>query len=347
MIRNTDPKSKRNYQLSYKKLVSVLGENRVVLDEPLSRYSSFKLGGPCDLMYKAKTADELAEAVSLAIDYQIPLFILGGGTNLLIADSGFRGLVVKNETARIRLLGIKGGTKNQNRKLQTKIHTVYLEAESGVGVNRLVRYTLDQGISGLEPFLGQPGTIGGALWINAHNMKMGRFFGDSVYSVTLIDNKGKLKKVPQKYFGFSYDQSVLQKTKEVVVSAVFQLTIGDKDSLWKTAQKVMEYRRDTQPHGVYSSGCTFRNISQSDAIRLVTPNYTQSVGFLLDSLGLKGKRKGGAMFSPQHANFIIHTGSATASDVLELINLAKNKIWEKYAVKLEEEIILVGEFNHG
>lgn len=338
----------------YKKLVSALGENRVIPNEPLSRYSSFKLGGPADLMYKAKTADELVEAVRLAIDHEVPLFILGGGTNLLIADSGFAGLVVKNETAGLRLLGIKGGTTNQNqvrlgqnRKLQTKIHTVYLEADSGVGVNRLVRYTLDQGISGLEPFLGQPGSIGGALWINAHNMKMGRFFGNSVSAVILIDNNGKLKKVPQKYFGFSYDQSELQKTGETVVSAVFELTMGDRDSLWKTAQMVMEYRKDTQPHGVYSSGCTFRNISKSDALRLATPNYTQSVGFLLDSLGLKGKRIGGAMFSPNHANFIIHTGSAKASDVLELINLAKNKVWEKYAVKLKEEIVLVGEFNHG
>lgn len=316
----------------YQKVINLLGR-KVAVNEPLSKYSSFRLGGAADLFLKAKTVDELAKAITIAKINKIPVFIMSGGTNLLISDEGFRGLVIKNETDRIRLVGIKGNNK---------IRSVFLEADSGVGVNRLVRYTLEQGLSGLEPFLGQPGSIGGAMWINAHNMRMGKYFGDSVYSATILDERGEMKKVSRSYFNFGYDESILQKTHETVISVVFKLTSRDSESLWKEASSAQEYRSNTQPKGVFSSGCTFRNISQSDAIRLSTPEYTPSAGYILDSLGLKGKAIGGAMFSTEHANFIIHKGQARASDVLELIKLAKKLALTKYNLELKEEIVLVG-----
>ena len=307
----------KNNKRKYEKLISRLGLNRVLIDEPLANYSSFRLGGPADLMYKASTHIELERSIQAAYSLGIPIFIMGGGTNLLISDQGFKGLVIKNETSRIQLIGVRGGNLLKNKDKITENSKIYLEVDAGIGVNRLVRYTLDQGFSGLEPFLGQPGSIGGAMWINAHNMSMGKYIGNTVYSAKIIELTGKIKKIPKSYFHFSYDFSILQNTSEIVLSVIFELSRGVKEKLWQEAQSVLEYRSQTQPHGVYSSGCTFRNISKSDAIRLATPKYTTSAGYLLESAGLKGKSIGGAMYSSHHTNFIIHKGEAKASDVSE------------------------------
>ncbi len=320
----------------FKQLVSILGEARVSLDEPLSKYSSMRIGGPADVIFRAKTVADLILAINSARSLSIPFFLLGGGTNLLISDSGFRGIVVKNDTGTIKLLGMKG------RK--GSVPTVFLEAESGVTINRLVRFALDQGFSGLEYFLGQPGTIGGAVYINAHNMNKGLYFGDNIIEAKILGKDGKVKVVNSEYFRFGYDQSIIQKTQEIVLSVVLQLKRGNKDDLWKEATATLHYRQNTQPSGIFSSGCTFRNIKKSDAVRLATPNFTTSAGFLLESAGLKGVKIGEAGFSAHHANFIIHRGSAKAADVLELIHTAKKKVKAKYGIDLKEEIITVGDF---
>lgn len=320
----------------YTKLIQKLGESRVLVNENLAKYSSFKIGGPADLFFRAKNKSDLISAIKTARDLGIDYFVIGGGTNLLIGDGGFRGLVIKNDTSDIKLLGMKG-KKNSIQK-------VYITVDSGVSINRLVRFTLDQALVGLEYFLGQPGTVGGAVYINAHNMKWGQFFGELIREAQILTKEGKTVTVPATYFRFGYDKSILQKTHEIVLSVVLELTRGNKEKLWQDAQESLEYRQKTQPTGVFTSGCTFRNISKSEAVRLVTPNYTTSTGFLLDSLGLKGARVGTTMFSPHHANFIIHRGGAKAADVLELILLAKRKAKERYNLDLVEEIVLIGEF---
>lgn len=329
---------------NYEKLMKKLGGQKVFLSEPLWKYSSFRIGGPADMFYRAKTEGELVMAVLACRALDIPVFVMGGGTNLLISDRGFRGLVIKNDTAGIKLLGIKGKKTAGNDSEEGPVQTVYLSAESGVPVNRLVRFSLDQGFGGLEYFLGQPGTVGGAVYINAHNMGKGVFFGDKLVEAKILKSDGKIATVPASYFNFGYDQSLIQTSKETVLSVVIKLIRGDRDRLWHKAQEVLEYRHKTQPTGVYSAGCTFRNIKKSEAMRLATPNYTTSAGYLLDTLGLKGKKEGEAMFSDHHANFIVHRGKANAADVLKLINLAKDKVKEKFNINLHEEIILVGEF---
>lgn len=320
---------------NYQKLTRLLGETRVLVNEPLSKYSSFRIGGPADLFFRAKTSTDLIVAVSGASSLAIPFFIVGGCTNLLISDKGFSGLVIKNDTSQIKFVGAQGNKK---------VHTVYLQVESGVGINRLVRFCLDQGYSGIQAFMGQPGTVGGAVWINAHNMNKGQFFGEKIVSAKLIDYRGKEKEVSNKYFHFAYDYSIVQKTKEIVISTVLALQVGDKKTLWEEATKVLKYRQQTQPQGKYSSGCTFRNIEKSDAVRLATPEFTCSAGYLLESVGLKGYKVGSVQFSEAHANFIVHQGEGTASDVLKLILLAKEKVRQTFGVDLKEEIVLVGEF---
>lgn len=327
----------------YQQLMQELLESRIKMDEPLWKYSTFRLGGSADVFYQANTSNELISAIATAKKLKIPFFIFGGGTNILVGDRGFRGLVIRNNTNSIKLIGLRGGKMKRSSKT-ADIYSAFLEVDSGVAINRLVRYTVDQGFSGLQFFLGQPGSVGGAVYINAHNMRVGMYFGDCIESVKLLDAEGEVKSVPKNYFRFGYDYSIIQKTHEIVIRVILKMARGDKTLLWKEAQESLSYRQKSQPLGIMSAGCIFRNISTSDAVRIATPEYTCSAGYLIEQAGLKGKQVGGAKFSDNHANFIINTGSAKSADVLKLIALAKQKVKEKYQVDLQEEVILVGDF---
>lgn len=330
------------FKSQYSDFIKNLRSDRLLIDIQMSQFTSFRLGGPVDLFFRASTSADLINAVTQAVRFHIPFFIIGGGTNLLVTDGGFRGLVIKNETNQIRPIAFKGGKSRSNKNL-AKVSQVLYEAEGGVLVNRLVRFALDQGLQGLEYFLGQPGTVGGAVWINAHNMYENKFIGDSIIAGKIFSVKKGIRTVDRNYFKFGYDSSILQTSKDVVLSITFEFTVGDKYHLWQIGNEVLRYRRETQPGGVYSAGCTFRNISKSDAIRLATPQFTCSAGYIIESLGLKGKREGKVQFSPHHANFIIHQGEGKANDVLKLITLAKTKAKQKYALDLKPEIVILGE----
>lgn len=327
---------------SYKEFISRIGERRVLIAESLAKYSSFRIGGPSDMFYRAQTGKEMILAVRLANELEIPFFVIGGGTNLLISDSGFRGLIIKNDTNNIKIIGIKGSSRVLEKNNKKITRQIYIESDSGVPVNRLVRFTLDQSIAGLEIFLGQPGTVGGAVYINAHNINCGNYISDHLTGAKILDHSGREEDVDKEYFHFGYDQSILQKNKKVVLSVIFKLESGNKEALWEKAHRTLLYRQKTQPYGVFTSGCTFRNIALSDAMRLSTPKYTCSAGYLIDAVGLKGKIAGAAKFSENHANFIINTKDAKASDVLKLINQAKEKVKDKFGIDLTEEIVMVG-----
>jgi len=308
-------------------------------DEPLSTYTTFKIGGPADFFYVARQAGELAHAVSAGRRLGIPVFVLGGGSNILVGDRGIRGLVVKNAAMHIGIKGIKSVRRNDT---QTRI--VYVEADSGVPVNKLVRFTVDEGLAGLHMHLGLPGTVGGALYMNSKWTKPDGYVGDAVYQVRIVTPQGEDILVPQSYFRFAYDYSRLQNTGDTVISVVFALITDSKDRLWAIANESIAYRRETQPQGVFSAGCTFKNLNKAEAIRAATPDHTTSAGYLVDHAGLKGEAEGDAVISPVHANFIINRGHATASDVVKLIEKARKNVREKFGVELTEEIQRVGEF---
>lgn len=319
-------------------LSRVLGD-RLLRDWPLARYTTFKVGGPADLFFEARTTDELIQAVQTARINHIPLFILGGGTNILIGDKGIRGFVVRNLTSTIAIRGVKGGQTAQGHTGQ-----VYVEADSGVIFNKLVRFTVDEGLSGLEMHLGLPGTVGGAVFMNSKWTHPVGYVGDVVHQATIVTGKGEITTVPRSYFQFAYDTSSIQKTGDTVVRVVFLLTRGEKQALWKIANESIAYRRETQPQGIASAGCAFKNITESEALAVSTPNQTTSAGFLVDHAGLKGEAVGDAQISPVHANFIFNKGKATAADVVALIEKVRAKVQEKFGVTLEEEIVRVGEF---
>jgi len=274
-------------QSKYQKLIKILGKNLVRLNEPLAKYTTFKIGGPADLFFVAKNAEDLKKAVKSAKKLKTPYFILSGGSNILVSDKGIRSLVIKNQTSKISISGER------------------VEVDSGVLTSQLVKLTIDRGLAGLENFFGLPGTVGGAVYGNAH------FKGKNI-------------------------REVVSKTKEfdgVILSVVFKLKPGDKKELWRTAKEACEYRKITQPLDFPSAGCIFKN-----------PKF-QSAGYLIEQCGLKGTRSGGAMISNKHANFIVNTGGASCKDVLGLIELCQKKVKEKFGVKLEEEIIKVGDFD--
>lgn len=313
--------------------------DRAKLNEPLGRYTTFKIGGPADIFFDAKTTQELVDSITVARKSKIPLFILGGGTNILIGDKGIRGLVVKNSTNRVVTRGIKGemvAGKSRSR--------VFVEADSGVLFNKLVRFTIDEGLEGIEMHLGLPGTVGGALYMNAKWTHPEGYVGDVVYQAEILTSTNEIKIVPKTYFHFGYDSSVIQKTNDIVTKVVFSFVRSEKERLWKIADESIGYRRQTQPQGVFSAGCTFRNISRTEAIEHTIPNQMTSAGFLIDHSGLKGLQVGNAQISPMHANFIINKGQAKASDVVQLINRAKEQVKKQFKIELEEEILRVGEF---
>lgn len=301
---------------------------------PLAKHTYFKLGGVADKFVEAKTKEDLIEAVRYAIESKLPYLVLGGGSNVLVSDEGFRGLVIKNRTSVVKLKGFIGGGGRGKLDLKEAI----VEAESGVTANYFIRYTLDEGLAGLEDMLGLPGTVGGAVYNNSHHLD--KLFGDHIIEVEVLDHVGKIKKYTNAECHFAYDYSIFHKTKEVILSASFQLSRGDKTELWSIATEAVKHRSSTQPLGLPSSGCMFKNISLSDRMRLGVP--TASAGYLIDKAGLKGLRVGGAVVSDVHANFIINDGTATSSDVVTLVEEVKHKVKDKFGVSLIEEVIKVG-----
>ena len=308
-------------------------------DVSLAPYTTFKIGGPAELFYEAATIEEIVAAVIKGREAGIPITILGGGTNILIGDKGIGGLVIKNNAGSIAIRGMKA-----SYRAGKKVGSVYVEADSGVLFNKLVRFTVDEGLGGLEAHLGLPGTVGGAIYMNSKWTKPVSYVGDAVYQATILTPQNETKIVDRSYFRFAYDTSVIQKTGDIVLRVVFALTPGQKEDLWTIANQSIAYRRASQPQGVKSPGCTFRNLSQAEAIAVASPNQTTSAGFLVDHAGLKGLAIGDAQISPVHANFIVNTGHATAQDVVTLIELARRKVKEQFGIELVEEIVRLGEF---
>jgi len=314
-------------------------QGKIKEQEILAPFTTYKVGGPADLFYTATTADELVSIVRAARTLDIPFFILGGGSNILVGDNGFRGLVIKNATSGIALKGVKGTVHGDNTK-----SLVYVEVDTGVPMNRLVRFTIEEGFAGLEMHLGLPGTVGGAVAMNSKWTRPVASVGDCVHQGIILTSDNEVRQVSVGYFHFSLGKSSISIHGDILLRVIFALQKCDTESLWKSANESIEHRRLTQPQGVRTAGCVFRNISLADAIRFQTPNKTQSAGYLLDASGCKGMKVQGAEVSTIHANFIVTGSRTTAGDVVELIDQMKKIVKKKFGVTLKEEIIRVGDF---
>jgi UDP-N-acetylmuramate dehydrogenase len=288
---------------------------------PLAPLTTFRLGGAAEWLADVASVDELQRLLADARDAGVPVTMLGGGSNVLVADAGIAGLVIRLHLTRVDAVG-----------------SDVVRAEAGVTINGLVRWCVGRGLAGLEAWAGTPGTVGGAIFGNAH--WQGDNIGDRVRQVTLVTRAGAPVVVPQREMGFAYDTSRVQQTGEIVVSADFVVATGDPERLRSRARESLHYRKRTQPLAAPSAGCIFQNPDpQRDTVPADIP---LSAGALVDRAGLKGLRVGGAMISPTHGNFIVNDGTATAADVRALIERARDTVRARFGVTLRDEIVFLG-----
>lgn len=305
-------------------LEAAFGRDRVLKNAPLAPFTTFKVGGPAELLIETRTSDEIVQAVRLAHSAGVKVTMLGGGSNVLIADAGIRGLVIR----------AKGGEV-------TPIGDSLVRADAAVTINGLVRWTINRGYAGLEAWAGTPGTVGGAIFGNAHWKQTN--IGDLVESVRLLRLDGTLLQAPADRMEFDYDYSRLKHTGEIVLWAAFRVRSGaDPASLREVARQSLAFRKRTQPLESPSAGCIFMN---PDAVRDRVPaGIPPSAGALVDRAGLKGASLGGARVSPTHANFIINDGSASSADIHQLVERCRTAVKEQFGVTLRNEIICLGDF---
>lgn len=324
----------------YLELQKIFG-TRIKKDEPMARHTTFKIGGPAEYYLEVDKIDDLIKAVNTAQKLKIPFFILGGGSNIIVSDKGLMAFVIKNNCRRFEVMSMIGKVKKGTFGFGIDVDWALVFAEGGVIMNQLVRYCIEQGLSGLEYQLGLPGTVGGAIYMNSNFPKEQSFVGDNVYRAKLLTKEGEIKEVERSYFNFAYDKSILQESGEIILSVTFKLKKENKKILWERGTQALNYRTETQPKGV-SAGCTFRNISISDAMLVPTPENITSAGYLIERLSLKGKRIGDAMISEKHANFILNMGNARSEDVKKLIDLVKEEVQKKFGVVLHLEVKTMG-----
>lgn len=314
-------------------LTQIVPPVSIKFDEPLANHTYFKIGGPAEILVQVNSDTQLAQVYKFAIGQDIPVFVLGSGSNLLISDSGIKGIVIKNRADSIQINRFSGGIKSR----QLKYDRVNLKVSSGTITNHLVRYTIDQGLAGLEVFLGLPGTVGGAIYNNSHYKD--QLFGDFVVSVDTLDHRGIAHTYTNSQLDFAYDHSRFHQNPELIINAVLELPAGDKTKSWEKATQYAKNRAATQPLSQPSSGCMYKNITQKTARAHNLP--TTSVGYLIEQAGLKGAVIGGAKVSEKHANFIVNLGNATAKDVQLLTQKIQSKIKQKYNIELEKEVFFI------
>lgn len=304
-------------------LAPALGAGRLRLGEPLAPYTTFRIGGPADVLYDATSATELASAVVAARAAGTPVFVLGLGANILVGDLGVRGLVVRNLARGVRDLG--GGR---------------LVAESGVVFADLIRHCVAGELSGLEHYVGIPSTVGGAVWQNLHFLSPApdrshtMFVEEVVESVELLSPEGTRHVVDRDAMAFGYDISRLHSSEEIALAVTFALETGDPAVMHRVMQENLAWRGSRHPWLEYhpSAGSIFKKIEGVGA------------GRLIDQCGLKGHRIGGAQISHIHANIMVNLGGATAADVRALISHAQQAVAERFDQFLEPEIGFIGEF---
>jgi UDP-N-acetylmuramate dehydrogenase len=303
---------------------AAFGAARVRRDAILAPFTTFKVGGPADVLIETHSADEIVRALTIAKAHGAPVTMLGGGSNVLIADRGIRGVVIRTKGGEVSAIGDR-----------------LVRADAAVTINGLVRWTINRGYAGLEAWAGTPGTVGGAIYGNAHWRQTN--IGDLVESVRLLKPDGTLLQAPADRMEFDYDYSRLKRTGEIVLWAAFRVTPGaDPAALRPIARDSLAFRKRTQPLESPSAGCIFMNPdSRRDRIPDGVP---PSAGALIDRAGLKGAALGGARVSPTHANFIINDGSATAAEIYQLVERCRGAVNERFGVALRNEIICLGDF---
>lgn len=292
----------------------------ILRNEPLSRHTSYAIGGPEDIFVYPNNLEDLRVLLQALANRKLNTWFLGGGTNLLVRDRGFRGMVITLQ----RMQTIK--IEREYRSIGGSFAVVY--AEAGAPLSKLLSFAVEQGLTNLEFAAGIPGTVGGAVCMNA-GVALGEL-GDVIDSVTLIAPDGNLFTRSREEMGFGYRTSSIP-DGHLVLEARIILRRDDKEKIKSQVKELLDKRKRNQPWGVPSAGSVFKNPQE------------ESAGKLIELAGLKGMTVGGAQVSEKHANFIVNTGNAKAADVLALMELVREKVLEVHGVRLEPEIKIIGE----
>ena len=306
---------------SWREELQHLWGKRLKVDEPMSRHTSFRIGGPACALLVVTTTDELCQAIRWARHKQVAYYVIGHGSNILVADAGLDGLVIVN---RCETCG-----------LTRTADTAIVSAESGISLHKLVRWVAEQGWSGLEWASGIPGSLGGAIVGNAG--AYGNDISQSLVQVEVLDGVGQQRTLTNDELDFGYRASRFKQEgsttnrKLVILNAELALHEGDPRAIRDRVRQEAESRSQRQPLGKPSAGSIFKNPHQDYA------------GRLIETAGLKGIRIGDAQVSMQHANFIINLGNATAHDVMALIELIREKVWQQFSQELDLEIEYIGQ----
>ena len=311
-------------------------KGRLKINERLARHTSFKIGGPVQFWVEPKSLTDLQNLVNLTYKKSIPLRIIGAGSNILVDDRGIKGIVVKLNAPCFK---------------RVMVNQQIIKAGAGLSLNRLVGCAIEFGLSGLELLSGIPGTVGGALVMNAGNI------GDRVLDVTVMDNHGRVKILTRKYIQFNYRSSNLN--HYIILSANFKLTKKNKRVIKKKINDYLDYRRKTQDLSWPSAGCFFRNPSFSElnvdfksldcagdaskGDKLVESQdrmslNSKSAAYFIERCGLKGSFIGDAAVSSKHANFIINKGKARFVDILTLMTHITKCVKKRFNLDLKPEI---------
>ena len=307
-------------------------------NEPMCKHTSFKVGGPARYFVKAENADDLKEAFTLARENKLPYFILGNGTNLLVADKGFDGIVITLAGKFSEINDLGNGAFNVG---------------AATPLGRFARTAMKQGFAGIHKLAGIPGTLGGAIYMNAG--AYGQEIGTCCTKVTVLDNDGNIREISNTDCAFGYRQSIFSlrhceagsrsNPSGTILSATFQLPAASAEGktvadLEAELAECMAKRKASQPLNMPNAGSTFKRLDKgtADMPQQIAP------GYYIEQTGLKGYRIGGAEVSTLHANFIVNAGGATATDIKQLSEFVQQKVTEKFGIELHREIILLGEF---
>lgn len=282
-----------------------------LMNEPLKKHTTYGIGGPADLMIFPKSKQDLIKVIEIINENKIQLTILGSGSNVLVSDDGIRGVVIS--------------LKNSLKQIEVADNILY--AECGTMLGKIVRYAVKNDLIGLENLNGVPGTLGGALIMNAG--AWGGEISENLIHVELINSKSEVKKIQKKDLNFSYRQSSFDKD-DILLSAKFNLKKADKNIIKENFMEAQSGRKKSQPLNKRSAGSLFKNPKNSSA------------GKLLDDAGLKGFSIGDAKISEKHANFFINDGNASSSDMLMLIKKAHQEVKDRFNVNLSLEVKLLG-----
>jgi UDP-N-acetylmuramate dehydrogenase len=291
-------------------------KGNIVLGEKLGRHTSFRIGGPAAIWAQPRNVKELKKVVLFAGENRMPTFVMGGGTNVLARDEGFNGIVIHLGSKAFKNIRI-GGTA--------------VKAGAGYGVPALVRLCCNEGLSGLESLIGIPGTVGGAVYMNAGGWSSPLYknIGDYVTGLKVMDSEGSIRTLKRESLSFGYRCSNL--SPYIILEADLKLGREDSSALKSRCSKFLKMKKDKQVLDSLSAGCVFKN----------PKDFQFTTGQMIDMLGLKGLTLGGAQISRKHANFIINRGRASCEDVLKLVEMIRKKVMDNYNISLELEIKII------